>query len=93
MVVRRLAKMVMWLEVPSLRIQNPHFGLCFGLVHLRHPPTIGITLRDFGLGCLDALGASPALAALGIYLAHLFDWVMSATVVTVSRLVHICNFP
>ena len=61
------------MRVP-LRIRHPaYFGLRFGLVDSRNSPAKRVTLADSNLGRLDALHATPTLAALGQYLAHLRD--------------------
>ena len=73
----------------SFRIRHPsNICLRFGLVGGRNFPAISVTLGDSRLGRLDALDATPALAGLGQYLAHLFDWVMDTAVVAESSFRH-----
>ena len=73
----------------SLRIRHPAYsGLPFGLVDSRNSPAISVTLADAHFGRLDTLDATPALAAPGQYLAHLFDRVMNAAAVAESSFRH-----
>jgi hypothetical protein len=73
----------------SFRIPHPaYFGLRFGLVDSRNSLAKSVTLADSSLGRLDTLDTTPALAALGQYLAHLVDGVMNTAVVAESSLRH-----
>ena len=73
----------------SFRIRHPAYVcLRFGFVHSRNSPAISVALADSNLGRLDALDATPALAGLGQYLAHLFDRMMGAAVVAESGFSH-----
>ena len=73
----------------SFRIRHPaYFGLRFDLVDSRNSLTKSVTLGDSNLGRLDAFDATPALAVLGQYLAHLFDRMMGAAVVAESSFRH-----
>ena len=73
---------------PSFSFQNPELGLGFSLIGFSHPSPECISLGDFGFGGSDALDATHAFSTLGNDLAHFFDRMMGAAMVTVSDLGH-----
>jgi hypothetical protein len=73
----------------SFRIRHPaYFGLRLGPVDSFDSLAKSVTLAESSLGRLDALDATPALAGLGQYLAHLLDEMMNTAVVAESCLRH-----